>query len=217
MKSVYNERFSYAYPNRAASRTTRYRTKRKKQEEPESPSDSDFGDEEGAGFELDDNDHPLSLEKEILYDERTDSPPDVTESETEDESSSELAESFLYDGSSLTVRTSSVLILKFKMRHNLTDESVSDLLHLIKLHCPAPNRCLSSLYHFKKQFYDMQYPIVVSHFCSCCLNALTPDDIAEQMNCPNPPCESTISSPNSVSSFIEVPIDLQLKSILERK
>lgn len=71
---------------------------------------------------------PLSLGKEILYDDRTDSPPDGTESETEDESSSEFAESFLYDGSSLTVCTSSVLILKFKMRHNLTDESVSDLL-----------------------------------------------------------------------------------------
>lgn len=67
------------------------------------------------------NTHPLSLEKEILYGDRTDSTPDVTKSEIEDESSSELAESFLYDGSSLTVRNSSVLILKFKMRHNLTD------------------------------------------------------------------------------------------------
>lgn len=63
-----------------------------------------------------------------MYDDRTDSPPDGTESETEDEFSSEFAESFLYDESSLTVCTSSVLILKFKMRHNLTDESVSDLL-----------------------------------------------------------------------------------------
>lgn len=119
------------------------------------------------------NTHPLSLEKEILYGDRTDSTPDVTKSEIEDESSSELPESFLYDGSSLTVRNSSILILKFKMRHNLTDELVSNVLHFFKLHCPAPNCCLSSLYHFKKQFYDMQYPIAVSHFCSCCLNELT--------------------------------------------
>ena len=30
------------------------------------------------------NTHPLSLEKEILYGDRTDSTPDVTKSETED-------------------------------------------------------------------------------------------------------------------------------------
>ena len=127
------------------------------------------------------NTHPLSLEKEILHGDRTDSTPDVTKSETEDESSSELAESFLYDGSSLTVRTSSVLILKFKMRHNLTDELVLNVLHFFKLHCPAPNCCLSSLYHFKKQFYDMQYPIiVVSHFCSCCLKVLSQEALIKQ-------------------------------------
>ena len=75
----------------------------------------------------------------------------------------ESTEKLLYDGSNLTVQAS--------------DETMTDVLHLIKLHCPTPNNCISSLYHFKKQFSHMQYPIVISHFCSSCLNVLTPNDI----------------------------------------
>ena len=37
------------------------RLKRKKQEEPESPLDSDSGDKEGAGFELHHNEHSSTV------------------------------------------------------------------------------------------------------------------------------------------------------------
>lgn len=94
-----------------------------------------------------------------------------------EESTEKLVPTLLYDGSNLTVQASGVLMMKLKMRHKLTDETMTDVLHLIKLHCPTPNNCISSLYHFKKQFSHMQYPIVISHFCSSCLNVLTPNDI----------------------------------------
>ena len=56
----------------------------------------------------------------------------------------------LYDGSFLTVSSSAVLIMKYKLRHKLTEEAIADLLRLIKLHCPSPNRSLTSVYVLKK-------------------------------------------------------------------
>ena len=45
----------------------------------------------------------------------------------------------IYEGSSLTIAASSVLLMKFRMRHNLSNEGLHDLLQLVKLHCPTPN------------------------------------------------------------------------------
>ena len=51
----------------------------------------------------------------------------------------------LYANSPITVAESSALIMQFKMRHHLSNECLSDLLHLLKLHCPTPNKCIKSL------------------------------------------------------------------------
>ncbi len=88
----------------------------------------------------------------------------------------------LHEGSSFTVCSSSVLVMKCKMRHNLTQEALADLLQLLNLHCPSPNQCPSSVYLFNKQY-----------------------------------CGSDLSVPDSASSFIEVPLDSQLRVLLERK
>jgi hypothetical protein len=45
----------------------------------------------------------------------------------------------------LTLSASSILVVKFKMRHGLTKEALSDLLKLIKP-CPTPNLCCRSMY-----------------------------------------------------------------------
>lgn len=58
----------------------------------------------------------------------------------------------LYEGCTLTVPSSSVLIMKFKERHNLTEEGLSDLLQLMKLHCPVPNNCPATVYYFGNSF-----------------------------------------------------------------
>ena len=45
----------------------------------------------------------------------------------------------LYEGSALTCASSSILMLKYAMKHNITKDALADLLNLIKLHCPKPN------------------------------------------------------------------------------
>ena len=122
----------------------------------------------------------------------------------------------LYEGSSLTIASSSVLLMKYAMKHNLTREALKDLLHLIKLYCPSPNTCPNSLHHFKKNFHDMKYVTVTHSFCNSCFHEVTFDS-EQPAICSNVLCKSELIDKKSVCSFLEIPVDLQLKSILESK
>ena len=80
--------------------------------------------------------------------------------------------------------------MKYKLRHKLTEEAIADLLSLIKLHCPSPNRSLTSVYLLKKQFLDINYPIVIHRLCSTCLHTI---DTSESEICPNSICKKTLN------------------------
>lgn len=116
----------------------------------------------------------------------------------------------VYDGSSLSVAASNVLIMKLKMRHSLSNECVQDLLSLIKLHCPTPNNCVTSLYKFNKKFGKSD--TVLHYHCNVCYQSINEDDLV----CTNSLCKNNVVS-GGRSSFIEVPIEQQLRTILERK
>lgn len=120
----------------------------------------------------------------------------------------------IFDGSSLSVSASSLLIMQFKQRYKLTKEGLGDLLHLIRLHLPTPNQCPSSSYLFNKQFKGAKLTIILHYFCATCLQEL-PDKTTS--HCPNDECARDLALNNGVASYIEVPIEQQLKSILERK
>lgn len=78
----------------------------------------------------------------------------------------------LYEGSSLTSVSSSVLLMKYAMKHNLTREALTDLLDLTKLHCPLPNTCPSSLHLFEKHFKEMDYKATIHFFFSNCFQEM---------------------------------------------
>lgn len=123
-------------------------------------------------------------------------------------------EKTLFPGCPLTATSSSVLVMQFKMRHNLTQEALSDLLQLLSLHCPSPNHCVPSVYLFNKQFTTLQTPVKHHYFCSTCLQEIESDGVTV---CPNPACAQDLRVQNGRSSFLEVPIEQQLKCVLERK
>ena len=133
-------------------------------------------------------------------------------SATQDEASV-IEDNPLFQGCPLTVTSSSVLIMQYKMRHNLTNVAIVDLLKLLKLHCPNPNQCVPSLYMLNKRFIELKYKIKLHYFCSSCLQEVTDSSIAI---CPNDSCMHNLAQ-NGISSFIEIPIEPQLKAILERK
>ena len=79
----------------------------------------------------------------------------------------------LYNGASLSTETSSWAIMQFAISNKLTYSATSELLELIKLHCPAPNSCVRSLYMLKKQFNQQaESECQKFHFCSKCLAEL---------------------------------------------
>lgn len=137
--------------------------------------------------------------------------PVVSEQNTLVRVTSDLEEC-IYEGSELTVASSCLLLKKFRMQHRLTDTAFADLLRLISLHCPQPNKCPTSPYLFDKQFGGHKLPMVFHNFCSNCLC-----DVQGDIKCPNPSCGVDLIKFGAKSQFIEVPIEPQLTAILQRK
>ena len=149
----------------------------------------------------------LPSTNEMLW--NVDAEEDGTEMHMDDDSSSD--HDLYKDAPITTAQSSSVLLMKFIMKHRITQEALSDLLKVLQLHCPTPNNFPSTVYHFKKQFKDFQHPINYHYFCSKCLAEVS----TESEVCDT--CKSSLIEVDAKSSFIEVPINLQLKCILERK
>ncbi len=116
----------------------------------------------------------------------------------------------LYEGSQLSVQQSSILIKKFTTRHNVSNEGLQDLLHLIKLHCPLPNKFSTSTYLFNQQFGKISVEFL--YFCGNCLESINIDTKI----CTNIACGKEVRIDGRLSSFIEVPISLQLERLLGR-
>ena len=119
----------------------------------------------------------------------------------------------MYPGCPLTLTSSSLLLMKFKMKHNLTQQAMSDLLKLIRIHCPISNSLPKSLYVFNKKFSELKCPLQFHYYCSGCLQEVRNDE----HQCPNLSCNESLKEDGAMSSFISIPLEPQLKSILERK
>lgn len=113
-----------------------------------------------------------------------------------------------------TLSSSSLLSMQCSMRHNLTEEALSDLLQVIKLCRNSQDSIPSTVYLFKKQFECLKYPLDFHYFCSRCLQLLSSNRLSL---CPNECCNSNLSSTGAVSSFIELPLESQLVSLMQRK
>ena len=122
-------------------------------------------------------------------------------------------EILLYEGAPLTSSASNIMIMQFKIRHNLTDQSLEDLLQLLKLHCPKPNHVPNSLYHFKKFFRESRYQIKYHYYCSKCLQSVALSD----STCVNSTCKISLQEIGARCSFIEIPIESQLTILFARE
>ncbi len=135
---------------------------------------------------------------------------DTDHSETQDAQETETVrvDLKLYQGSLLTVNQCDILIKKFTTKHNVSNEGLKDLLHLIQLHSPPPNNCSRSVYSFNKKF--RKATVIFHYYCSYCLQSISADTVV----CPNQSCGSDGECQRS--SFIEVPISQHIKRLLER-
>lgn len=119
----------------------------------------------------------------------------------------------LYQNSSLSISESSLLIMAFAVRHKLSGVALEDLLELIDLHCPKPNKCITEMKEFQLFFQALRHPIVKHYYCpnivcKVYIGSSEPDSGAKCAVCATSLCSSAY--------FIEIPVLEQLKTILSR-
>ena len=117
----------------------------------------------------------------------------------------------LYDGSSVTLDQSMMLILTFAFKHGLTGQCLSDLLTLISLHCLTPNICKTSLNLFRKHFSNIRIPLIFHKYCSGCFYNL------EALQQSYTICNSDLAEAKAVSYFVEIPLDHQFQKLFKRE
>ena len=114
----------------------------------------------------------------------------------------------LFNGCPLSLSTSMILIKKFQIRHKLSQEALSDMLELMKLHFPVANNFPGSLYLFNKELPFDSNGLEFVYFCSHCFSEIT--ESAECCIHCKLPCDK-----GSISSFIKVPLQSQLITLLQ--
>ena len=228
-RSRYNERLLFEDPcdRHSASRSTRYRRAKKRRETeplpqcPESLATStvsyeaeDLASSEATATTLFsyDRDNPNLLETEVLGGYEIEPEDEVCEDTISCPVNIPTNSDLLYDGAPLTVTASSIMIMQYKMCHNLTNQALADLLQLLQLHCPRPNQCIPSLYYFKEKFKD-RLSMKFHYFCSSCLQNV--EEFSN--NCTNPLCTTTFECAGNRSSFIEFAIEPQLQILFKCK
>ena len=108
----------------------------------------------------------------------------------------------LYQGSPVAADEFIVGLMLLCQRHNLTYSCQNDILRLMSMMHPSPNRVPRSSHLLLKHFVNLKEECSIQHFCGTCLSP-TP--------CANSSC--SLSEPNAV--FIQVPLVQQLKERMQ--
>ena len=116
--------------------------------------------------------------------------------------------------SSSDVPTCSILVMQYSVRHNITQEALSDLLQLLQICGPSATDIPSTVYKFKQQFKFLSSAFTFHYFCSKCMLVLPTNTLTI---CPNDACKCNLTLHGSVSSFIETDFKSQVTRLLQRK
>lgn len=120
----------------------------------------------------------------------------------------------IYKDSPLTIDESALLIMAFAVRHKISSVALEDLLKLIELHCPKPNKCTTEIKEFKSFFQALKHPIVYHYYCPNIVCQMYTGTSAPR-DCDNcTVCNTTLSKS---AYFLEIPIAEQIKTIFSRE
>lgn len=76
------------------------------------------------------------------------------------------------------------------------------------MHCPPRNRCITTIYKFRKYFHNEQSPLVRNFYCENCLNLLIDEKTA---------CLECNELPSKKDYFIHVSMIEQIKKLFSRE
>jgi len=115
----------------------------------------------------------------------------------------------LYEGATISIFDSYLFQLQFALRHSLTQKAFKELLELVSLHLPRPNKAPLSVYQLKKFFLNIFScaKFTPHRYCSSCQHLLS----SQEAVCPNSCLHSR------VEEFILLDLESQLKEKLSGK
>ena len=90
----------------------------------------------------------------------------------------------IYCGSRLSTEASMYATYQYAIKNKLSYEATSELIKLIRIHCPAQNSCPTSLYKLKKQFSNSSVACI-EQYCSNCLDKVP----STKKQCPKRECK----------------------------
>lgn len=91
----------------------------------------------------------------------------------------------LYEGASLSLSSSILLILSCVLKHRLTGQCFTDLLPVIEAHCPKPNYCKTSVQKLFDHFKNIKGNLVKHTFCTFCKGYICKQRQAEPVILPD--------------------------------
>ena len=111
-------------------------------------------------------------------------------------------------GASITVGITMTLLLAFIVQHKLTNKAVTDLLYIIEIICPKPNKCLKT-HHLFKNFFS--FLVTSFKFCYYCLQCTYPISDTATKVCGV--CKSVFNSVKDLNYFLHISISDQIKAL----
>lgn len=167
--------------------------------------------------QLEDEDKVSELEEDVLFDQdNRDSDSENDGYDAEDLSENKDVPSDddqpIYQGHTMTISVSLLLILLYTVTHGISGSQLNDLLVIIGLHCMEVHPGLKSLFHFKQYFAGLKSPLVRHYYCVYCLTCVNEQDEV----CTNRFCGRSLKGAKSKSHFIEVSIHEQLSNFFKR-
>ena len=113
----------------------------------------------------------------------------------------------IYPDSNITLKESLLSIFAWAEDNDVTRKCLDGVLKLIKMHTPQPNKCVKSVYQYKKFFENQKVPILRKYFCQNCLLPLKD----EHTTCPE--CENL---PHRNDYFINMSVIDQIRNLYKR-
>ena len=175
-------------------------------------------DEETHGGEeqLDEDEETHGDEEQLDECEETHGDEEQSDEElhgqTDQEESTDGNDIPLYPGATITVKVALLLLLAFVVRHNLTKEAINNLLYLIDLLCPKPNKCCKSAYRFKKFFSFLIIPAEIKYYCQACI---VPINYPPVKICNI--CKTVFNLAKPPSYFVKLSISNQIRSLFAKE
>ncbi len=114
----------------------------------------------------------------------------------------------LYAGAPISTDASWCAIMQYAVSNKLTYKATTDLLDLMKIHCPSPNNLPTSFYKLKKHFSTLNSGCTYYNFCASCLEEVP------GKKCSSRQCQRMNAE---ICSLVLLPFDHCLREIFHGK